>query len=203
MKSRKSSTSNTTNEHPIIIMIHNPLCHVLKLCQIPSKKQKSDPLQIICDIPGFADKSIWPFTVFLITSTLPTLMIGPPFPNKTTWLDSQKTNDFAQNLDPDWDKHANLANEFSNHAVPGSVGQRWAVLPVSDLVDVVLETQDLCEGVQDVDGETFVSLGLTQNVFSHHHKRFFLFERTLHNWLKDQPVGFMWIYGQKWNIHNY
>lgn len=76
-------------------------------------------------------------------------------------------------------KHANLANEFSNHAIPGSIRECWAVLPISDLVDVILETQDLGQGIQNINGETLISLGLAQNVFCHHHKRLFLYRWIL------------------------
>lgn len=73
---------------------------------------------------------------------------------------------------------ANLADEFANHAVPGAVGERRAVLPVSNLVHVILEAQDLGQGVQDIDGEAFVSLGLAQNVLRHHHERLLLSEQS-------------------------
>lgn len=75
---------------------------------------------------------------------------------------------------PDLRKPTDLADEFANHAVPGAVGQRRSVLPVSHLVHVVLEAQDLGQGVQDVDGEAFVRLGLAQNVLRHHHERLLL-----------------------------
>lgn len=73
-------------------------------------------------------------------------------------------------------REANLSDELSNHAVPGPVWERRAVLSISHLVDVVLEAQDLSESIQDVDGEALVPLGLTQDVLRHHHKRFLLSE---------------------------
>lgn len=39
---------------------------------------------------------------------------------------------------------------------------------VPDLVDLVLEAQDFGEGVQDVDGESFISLRLPEDVLCHH-----------------------------------
>lgn len=36
------------------------------------------------------------------------------------------------------------------------------------LVYLVFEAQDLGEGVQDVDGESFISLGLPEDVLCHH-----------------------------------
>lgn len=71
---------------------------------------------------------------------------------------------------------ANLADEFTDHAVPGAIGEGCAVLSISDLVHVILEAKDLGQGVQDVDGEPFVPLGLAQNILRHHHKRLLLFE---------------------------
>lgn len=56
-------------------------------------------------------------------------------------------------------------------------GSNWPVCP-SHLVDLVLEAQDLGEGVQDVDGEAFVPLGLPQDVFCHHDERILLWRDT-------------------------
>lgn len=42
------------------------------------------------------------------------------------------------------------------------------------LVDLVFEAQDFGEGVEDVDGEAFISLRLPQDVLCHHDKRIFL-----------------------------
>lgn len=72
----------------------------------------------------------------------------------------------------------NLADKFANHAVPGAIGERCAILPVSNLVHVILEAQDLGQGIQDIDGEAFVRLGLAQNVLRHHHKRLLLSQQS-------------------------
>ena len=68
-----------------------------------------------------------------------------------------------------------LADQLSDHAVPRAVGERHAVLAVRDLVDVVLEAQRLGQGVQHVDGEALVPLGLAQDVLRHHDERLLLF----------------------------
>lgn len=50
---------------------------------------------------------------------------------------------------------------------PGSVSQ-------SHLVDLIFEAEDLSEGVQDVDGEAFISLWLPEDVLCHHDERILL-----------------------------
>lgn len=101
------------------------------------------------------------------------------------WPSSQKMIWTKTCTSIDLAKTTNLADEFSDHAIPGAVWERRAVLAISDLVDIVLEAQDLGKGIQDIDREPFVSLGLAQNVLCHHNKWLFLFTRILSDRVRE------------------
>lgn len=67
-----------------------------------------------------------------------------------------------------------LADELPDHPVPGGVMELVTVPAIRGLVNLIFEAQSLGQCIQNIDGEPFIALGLSKNVLSHHHKRFFL-----------------------------